>query len=134
MDDSTKVVEHIKLIQPIITRMSSAMLSVKEFSLTSFSFLMGFAIKDDICEIYFLLFPLIILFLILDIYYLWQERLFRALYDEIRKNDTTDFSMDVSKYKKSIHYFICLKSIAIWPFYLFLLCCNFILLFIAKIK
>jgi hypothetical protein len=36
MDDNTKIVEHIKLIQPIITRMSTASFSVKTLCLTVF--------------------------------------------------------------------------------------------------
>ena len=61
MDDSVKVVEHLKIIQPIITRMSSAMLSIKAFSLTTFSLLVGLAIKDKILEIFFIVFPLILI-------------------------------------------------------------------------
>ncbi len=37
----------------------------------------------------------------LDGYFLWQERLFRALYDHVRvlAEDQVDFSMDVSSFK-----------------------------------
>jgi hypothetical protein len=62
MEDSVKVVEHLKMIQPIITRMSSAMLSIKAFLLTTFSFLVGLAIKDKILEIFIIVFPLILFF------------------------------------------------------------------------
>jgi hypothetical protein len=131
MDDSTKVVEHLKIIQPIITRMSSAMLSIKAFSLTTFSFLVGLAIKDKVLEIFFIVFPLILIFLVLDIFYLWQEKLYQGLYDDTRTSDKTDFNMDTKKYKKTIKYFACIKSIAIWPFYVLLLICNGILLYIS---
>jgi protein-S-isoprenylcysteine O-methyltransferase Ste14 len=75
MDDSGKVVEHLKMIQPVITRMSSAMLSIKVFSLTVFSFLAGLAIKDKISEMSLIVFPLILVFLVFDVFYLWQEKL-----------------------------------------------------------
>jgi hypothetical protein len=131
MDDSVKVVEHLKMIQPIITRMSSAMLSIKAFSLTTFSLLVGLAIKDKILEVFFIVFPLILIFGILDSFYLWQERLYRSLYNDTRTDDKTDFNMNVKKYKKTIKYFSCIKSIAILPFYGLLLICNGILLYIS---
>jgi hypothetical protein len=131
MDDSVKVVEHLKMIQPIITRMSSAMLSIKAFSLTTFSLLVGLAIRDKILEIFFMAFPLILIFWVLDAFYLWQERLYRSLYDDTRISDKTDFNMNVKKYKKMIRYFSCIKSIAIWPFYSLLLICTGILLYIS---
>ena len=43
----------------------------------------------------------VIFFWGLDGYFLWQERLFRALYDSVRvlEEDQIDFSMDVSPFK-----------------------------------
>ena len=40
-----------------------------------------------------LLIPFVLIFA-LDGYYLWQERLFRRLYDEVRQEKSTEFSMD----------------------------------------
>lgn len=131
MDDSVKVVEHLKIIQPIITRMSSAMLSIKAFSLTTFSLLVGLAIKDKILEIFFIVFPLILIFWVLEAFYLWQERLYRNLYDDTRISDKTDFNMSVEKYKKTTKYSLCIKSVALFPFYGLLLICNGILLYIS---
>ena len=34
----------------------------------------------------------------LDGYFLWQERLFRQVYDEVRTQETTDFGMNLMKY------------------------------------
>ena len=43
----------------------------------------------------------VIAFWCLDGYFLWQERLYRALYDHVRvlKEDEIDFSMNVSPFK-----------------------------------
>ena len=38
-------------------------------------------------------------FWILDRYFLWQERLFRKVYDEVRVQSDTDFKMDLLKHK-----------------------------------
>ena len=35
----------------------------------------------------------------LDGYFLWQERLFRALYDHVRALNDTDFSMNISPFR-----------------------------------
>ena len=44
---------------------------------------------------YLIPWPFMLIFL-LDGYYLWQERLFRRLYDRARQQETTDFAMDTS--------------------------------------
>jgi hypothetical protein len=36
-------------------------------------------------------------FWILDGYFLWQERLFRGIYNDVRKQNTTDFEMNIPK-------------------------------------
>lgn len=43
-------------------------------------------------------------FWILDGYFLWQERLFRALYDHVRilEDDEIDFSMDTSGFTETV--------------------------------
>ncbi len=38
-------------------------------------------------------------FWILDGCFLWQERLFRQVYNEVRTQETTDFGMNIMKYK-----------------------------------
>ncbi len=63
-----------------------------------------------------------LLFSFLDAYYLSQERMFRKLYDKVRKTsaDKTDFSMKVrnqSSFKNTIY---AAKSSSIWLFYSYL--------------
>ena len=50
------------------------------------------------CLILSLIIP-ILGFWILDGYFLWQERLFQKIYDEVRCQSDTDFKMDVMKHK-----------------------------------
>jgi hypothetical protein len=41
-------------------------------------------------------------FWLLDGYFLWQERLFRGIYDDVRQQETTDFKMNVpAQFKKA---------------------------------
>lgn len=56
----------------------------------------------------------IIFFWVLDSYYLWQERLFRKLYNKIIDDLTieSDLSMDTSIYKKKYSFILTLFSIS----------------------
>ncbi len=61
------------------------------------------ASNTSIHFVYLAYFPSIA-FWILDAFYLWQERLFRALYDHVRKmdEDEIDFSMNTSIVKHQV--------------------------------
>lgn len=130
MDGKSKVVEHIKLLQLIISRMSSSMLSIKALTLTVLSLLIGFAAKDKISIILIVLYPLLILFMFFDMFYLWQERLFRGLYNKTKDKEDTDFTMDVKEQKETTKFLSCIKSKVIWPFYFTLCIINTIILFV----
>ena len=134
MTDDVKVVEHIKLIQPIISRMSSSSFTVKGFMLTIQALLLGFTFNKEIWQINIVLFFMTILLALLDMFYLWQERLYRCLYDKIRLSDKTDFSMNTKEFKKIKRYMATIKSVAIWPFYSGLLVINIISLILEVLK
>ena len=59
-------------------------------------------------------------FWILDGYFLWQERLFREVYDEIRQQDDTDFKMAVMKHrdKPNCSWASAVFSVTLVVFYL----------------
>lgn len=99
---------YIKMIQDIITRMNHCSFLIKGWMITIFSAMLTIATsitnKGDKKQIIFCLVPVII-FWFLDAYYLWQERRFRCLYEEvINENDATLsntlFDMNVTKCKK----------------------------------
>jgi hypothetical protein len=59
----------------------------------------------------------------LDSYYLQLERLFRRLYDYVRKHDVSDdpYSMNCSQFRKEEQCVLRIMfSISEWPIYLFL--------------
>jgi hypothetical protein len=89
---------HLEMLQTVIGRMASNSFLLKGWSVTVVSAL--FALAADKANIYFVYlayFP-IAMFWLLDGYFLKQERLFRALYDNVRvKPDAAiDFSMNTS--------------------------------------
>ena len=101
MNDTEKVVEHLKMIQAVINRLGRNSLWVKTWSLSLIvAALILIAVhyvhRPHFC---FMLIPFVLGFWILDGYFLWQERLFRKVYDDIRVQSDTDFQMDLLKHR-----------------------------------
>jgi len=92
-------IEHLKLIQNIIDRLATQSGQVKTLAVilvTALIFL-HFYFR----QIYMAPFVPIAVsaFWILDSYYLWQERLFRVLFDKIALQTESNFSMTVTPLK-----------------------------------
>ena len=101
MDGTEKVVEHLKMTQAVIDRMNRNSFWVKTLSAALIVAAMVFvAIQGQKYPVVFLM-PLTLVagFWILDGYFLWQERLFREVYNEIRVQSDTDFEMSPMKHK-----------------------------------
>lgn len=100
MDNKAK---HLELIQGIINRLSTNSFLLKGWSVVLVSALFALAAPDSRpAFVYLAYFPAII-FWGLDGYFLWQERLYRALYDHVRAQDEAniDFSMDTTDFNKA---------------------------------
>ena len=101
MNGTEKVVKHLEMIQAVINRLGSNSFLVKSWSMTIIVAAMVLIARQNIQNPYFvlvLIFPALG-FWILDGYFLWQERLFRQVYDEIRAQSDTDFAMNPTKHK-----------------------------------
>ena len=88
---------HLEMIQGIVNRLSHNSFLLKGWTVVLVSAMFALAAKDkNELFIYLALFPAIA-FWLLDGYFLWQERLFRALYDHVRKlkDENIDYSMNV---------------------------------------
>jgi len=94
--------KHLELIQNVITRMAGNLFFLRGWSITLIAALFALFIKEPDRRYIFVVYFPVVIFWILDGYFLSQERLFRALYDHVRKLDEKeiDFSMDTSKYQK----------------------------------
>ena len=90
-----KKVEHLQLIQGVITRMASNSFALKGWAVTLAAGILALASKDS-DKMYFLVAYIpCFMFWALDSYYLRQERLYRALYDKVRKNSgEIDYSLN----------------------------------------
>lgn len=89
---------HLEMIQGIVNRLSHNSFLLKGWTVILVSAMFALAAKDkNSLFIYLAYFPSIS-FWCLDGYFLWQERLFRALYDRVRllKEEDIDYSMNVA--------------------------------------
>ena len=94
--------KHLEFIQGAINRMAGNLFFLRGWTITLITALLALFIKGTNSDYVSIIYFLIIIFWILDGYFLAQERLFRALYDHVRTLDEKDidFSMDTSEYKK----------------------------------
>lgn len=121
-----KQIEHLKMIQDVITRMASNSFSLKGWAVTLVAAI--FALTWANISRGFLLIALIPIFAFwaLDAYYLNLERKNRKLYDKVRKMDEAeiDFSMNSSLPElqdQTTRYWSCFWSSTEKKFYLPLL-------------
>jgi len=86
---------HLEMIQGVINRLSNNSFLLKGWTVVLVSAMFALAAKDTKpLFIYLAYFPVFI-FWLLDGYFLWQERIFRVLYDDVRimEEDKINFSM-----------------------------------------
>jgi len=100
---SENKLKHLEFIQSVVNRMASNSFLLKGWSVTLVAALFALAAKDsDKKYIVVAYFPVLV-FWILDAYFLSQERSYRNLYDAVRtkKEDEIDFSMDTKPFADS---------------------------------
>jgi len=101
MDNKRK---HLEMLQGVINRMANNSFLLKGWSVVLVSALFALAAKDSVKSFIYLSYFPALAFWILDGYFLWQEKLYRALYDKVRKMSESeiDFSMDTSSVVQEI--------------------------------
>lgn len=96
--------KHLEFVQGAVNRMASNLFLLKGWSITLIAALFALAAKDS-NQSYVLIayFPLLV-FWLLDGYFLSQERRFRSLYDHVRQMNEADidFSMDTQPFRGEI--------------------------------
>lgn len=109
-----EIIEHLKLIEGVISRLAKNSFSLKGWSITITTALFAFAgVRENVLFLYIGLIP-IVFFWLLDSYYLWLEKKYRGLYDRVRVVETTDFDMSV----KGISARFPIFTFSEWPFYI----------------
>lgn len=119
MADEHKM-RHLDFLHLTITRMAANSFLLKAWSVTLVAALFALAAKDADLSFVLVAYVPVIMFWILDGYYLSQERLFRGLYDIVRNKteDEIDFSLKTDVVPKSGKSWVdALVSKTILPFY-----------------
>lgn len=91
-----KMEKHLEFIQTTITRMAQNSFVIKGWVITLVSAMFALAAKDANHKYAVIAYFPTLVFWLLDSYYLYQERLFRKLYDKVRVKTEPDYSMDTS--------------------------------------
>lgn len=99
-----KKLKHLEMLQVVINRMARNSFLLKGWCVTLVSAILALAAKDSNTDFILVAYYPVLMFWILDAYFLWQERLFRRLYDEVRIKDEADidFSMQTSHLKSTV--------------------------------
>lgn len=101
MNNKEPIIRHLEIIQGVINRLAHNSFLVKGWSMAIVTAAILFLSKETInpkCIILIFLIP-VIGFWILDGYFPWQERLFRGIYNDVRKQNKTDFEMNIPAQK-----------------------------------
>lgn len=122
--------KHIDIVQSTISRMAQNSFAIKGWTITVLVGLFVFLQKDNFRNNMIIYLIPIIFFWVLDSYYLWQERLFRKLYNDIIVNVTeeSDLSMNIIQYKAKVKFYSSLFSVSEIMIYLPLLLIMLLLL------
>ena len=115
-----KKLKHLDLIQGVITRMAGNSFYLKGWCVTVVAAILGLASKDSNKKLLAVVYYPIIMFWIIDGYFLFQEKLYRRLFDDVRKTDeeNIDFSMDTRPYKgKETNWLGAMFSHTLFIFY-----------------
>lgn len=101
MDEKEKMVRHLEMIQGVINRLGNNSFLIKSWSMTVVIATIVLVARFGDINPFFSLSLIIPVFgfWILDGYFIYQENLFCEVYNEIRKQEDTDFAMNISKHK-----------------------------------
>jgi uncharacterized membrane protein len=103
MEDKEAMIEHLKIVQGVINRMAQTSFILKGWAITVVSAILGFAVGTSNGNFGLVAIAPGLIFWGLDSYYLWQERLYRRLYELVRTGDQSipPFSMNTTPCKKT---------------------------------
>ncbi len=131
-------IKHLEMIQGVINRMAQCSFMLKGWSVTLVVALLALSVasRDKIALMVVSFVPLIV-FWILDSYYLWQERLFRGVYNYVRglSENEIDFLMNPLAFKGGRNTWLStMFSVTILTFYLALLAAMIVVIIFFSVS
>jgi hypothetical protein len=109
--------EHLKLIQAMISRMAANSFVLKGWSVTLVTGLAALAKADGNDDIAWISLAALFLFAVLDGYYLSIERAYRRFYQDTLDGRTSQYSLDLVEPVGPGDALKAVGSFAIWPLY-----------------
>ena len=94
-------IKHLEFIQGVINRLATNSFQMKGWSVVLVAAILVLLAREDRLDAAFIALLPIVVFWGLDGYFLWQERLYRALYDHARTLEEAqiDFAMNVTPFR-----------------------------------
>ena len=116
-----KKLKHLEFIQGVINRLATNSFQMKGWSIVLVAAILVLLARESRLEAAYIALAPILVFWALDGYFLWQERLYRALYNHVRTlaDDQIDFAMNVAAFRAgySRSWFGTTLSWTLTPFY-----------------
>ena len=96
-----KKLKHLEFIQNVITRLATNSFLIKGWSITLVAAIFALAAKDAKPVFAIVTYLPVVVFWVLDAFFLSQERKYRALFEVVaaKEEATINFSMDASSFK-----------------------------------
>lgn len=94
--------KHLEFIQSIITRLSQNSFIIKGWALALVSAILAYLATEEVSKrLCFVSLIPVIVFWVLDGYFLWQENLFKALYNKVASKEESqiDFLMNTTSFR-----------------------------------
>ncbi len=107
--------KHLEMIQCVITRLASNSFSIKQWTVALISALIVLAAREQSLPEWVPFVPLVA-FWGLDGYFLWQERRFRGLYDDVRRTDESQITFLMNPQPRQ-SYWRATLSLTLFLFY-----------------
>ena len=129
---SDEKIKHLEMIQGVISRMSSNSFKLKGWAITVLSALYAYHISHSSYSILIIIFIVTLLFGILDTYYLYLEKGFVDLFNEVRleQKDSTDFRIEPREFDFKAFGKVFCNSVPVILTYIVVLGVTFTLLII----
>jgi hypothetical protein len=108
--------QHLAFIQGVITRLSGNSFLLKGWAVTLVAGLSAFAAADTNEDLAWIAVGVVLIFAVLDAFYLAQERAYRQLYATAAGRTTTDWSLDAPHVGPTA-VISALFSLAVLPLY-----------------
>ena len=107
---------HLNMVQGVIGRVAGFSATVKNFSIILAAAAVAVNVAEDQRGFPWIAFAAVLLLLIIDAYYLAQEKAFRELYNEIAERPLSEAS-DLRIKRPPLEPFRAARSFSVWAFY-----------------